>query len=65
MRGHSDYYQLTWQTETDRAICVRENEYGEDIWLPKTEVEYEDGVERGEEVEVEIPDWLAEEVGLL
>lgn len=47
--------------ETEDAILVDCD--GEEVWLPKSQIEY-DG-ERGDEaVDIELPEWLAEEKGL-
>ncbi len=46
--------------ETEDAILLEVD--GDDIWLPKSQIEY-DG-ERGDYMEVEVPDWLCEQKGL-
>lgn len=55
MNEAAEVYILPIIDETSRAILV-ETEVGE-VWLPKSQIEY-DG-EPGDEVEIEIPDWLA------
>ena len=54
-------YDLLYQAETDKALCVRRSEEGDDFWLPKSQIEI-DGKEhrRGQVISVTIPDWLAE-----
>lgn len=48
--------------ETDDAILVRCDEDADGVWLPKSQIEY--AGERGDTgVEIEIPDWLADEKG--
>jgi len=54
-------YDLIYQTETDRAICVRRDDDGEDFWLPKSQIETDGKLHsRGQAISVTIPDWLAE-----
>ena len=48
--------------ETEDGLLVRCDEDADGVWLPKSKINY-DG-ERGDTgVEIEIPDWLAEEKG--
>lgn len=48
--------------ETEDGLLVRCDEDADGVWLPKSQIKY-DG-ERGDTgVEIEIPDWLAEEKG--
>jgi len=49
--------------ETDAAILLDVNRDEPAIWLPKSQVEYYGDV--GEEVDVEVADWLAFEKGLI
>jgi hypothetical protein len=58
-------YSLTFIHETDAAILVRDGLAGE-FWLPKSQIEYDDEypLSPEEEIDVEIPDWLAIEKGL-
>lgn len=48
--------------ETDDAILVRCDEDADGVWLPKSQIGY-DGERGDESVEIEIPDWLADEKG--
>jgi hypothetical protein len=64
-RNDTDTYDLIYQTETEKAICVREMPDAEDVWLPKSQIDYEEGAERGDTIVVEIPDRLAEDKGLV
>jgi len=45
-------------TETDKAWLLSVD--GEELWLPKSQCEFDE-----DEMVVDIPDWLAEEKGLL
>ena len=64
-RGRTDTFTLFFLHETERAIRVAESENDDEgFWLPKSQVEYEDGVEPGDWVDVEIPEWLAKDKGL-
>ncbi len=67
----TESYNLEFKYQTDKACCFIH--CGETIWLPKTQIEV-DGVSceqdfetltPGEDVDVYIPDWLAEDKGLL
>lgn len=69
--SHRDRYEvlvLTPVRYTDKAVCVREED-GKECWLPFSQIRDPD--ERyireceGQLVEIEIPNWLAEEKGLL
>ena len=67
-----EIYILYYKTQTDNAIGVAEfddYEDGDIIWLPKSQIEYNeidmDATEEGDEVEIEIPEWLAKAKGLL
>lgn len=46
--------------ETDEAILISTT--GEDTWLPKSQIDY--AGDRGDVVDIEIPEWLADEKGL-
>lgn len=48
--------------ETDAAILVSIGE-GQNIWLPKSKIDYDGGV--GDTIDVEMPEWLALEKGLI
>lgn len=55
---------LHFHAETDKAILISEN--GEErhaVWLPKSQIEYEDDG-RGS-CKVTLPEWLANEHGLI
>jgi hypothetical protein len=47
--------------ETDLAILIDDG-YDE-VWLPKSQINYVGDV--GDEVSIELPEWLAEDKGLL
>ena len=59
----------TWKrlyiyVETEKAICVsveKTDSRDEQFWLPKSQIEYEEGWQRGDAIEVKIPDWLVEQ----
>lgn len=56
------YYDIggTLLKETEEAILLDVD--GDEVWLPKSQIEF-DG-ERGDYIEVEVPDWLSEQKGL-
>ena len=61
-----DEYLLTFIRDTGEASLFETND-GNEIWLPNSQIFYYDRktAQRGDEVSVEIPDWLAENKGLL
>lgn len=67
--GDADHDQhdvsVIYQTSTDLAVCVRETEDGEDIWLPLSQIETAGDEERGEIVTITGPEWLFEDKGLI
>ncbi len=51
--------------ETDKAILASENGNKKDaVWLPKSQIEI-DRIGNSTEAEIQLPEWLAEEKGLL
>lgn len=56
--------ELFWKHETGGAYLVRTDDE-EDIWLPKSQVEPEDGAVLGTRSTFLIPEWLAIEKGLV
>jgi len=63
-----EIYILFYKAQTHNAIGVSEFEGDAIIWLPKSQIEYDeivlDEIEDGNEIELEIPEWLATEKGL-
>jgi len=66
-------YNLIFMSHKGKAVCFIQEGDNEFIWLPKSQIEvdgvsYEedfDNLVRRERVDVYIPDWLAEDKGLL
>lgn len=61
---------LRMVTETDMAILVVNVDDDDDdadagIWIPKSQIEDTDRDEPGDEGYIEIPEWLADEKGLV
>lgn len=51
--------------ETEKALLVSENgDKSKAVWLPKTQIEFE-GNSRTGYVEVTLPEWLAQDKGLI
>jgi hypothetical protein len=51
--------------ETDKAICVRDAEDRNPVWLPRSQIEVStDGAPRGCVI-VTMPEWLALDKGLI
>ncbi|PJN96858.1 hypothetical protein CNY89_00165 [Amaricoccus sp. HAR-UPW-R2A-40] len=69
MRSDIEEVDVIFQTMTDRAVCVRGDEDGEDIWLPLSQVEIEDmegrELRRGRPAILSGPEWLLTDKGLL
>lgn len=49
--------------ETERAFLVDDSKV--ETWIPKSQIEDVDTFEVGEETTITIPEWLAEENGLI
>lgn len=59
--------ECEFQVETEDAICIRPDpdDKKSDVWLPKSQIEWEGQAERGEDIIVAVPEWLAEQEGLI
>ena len=64
MEDEMESFIFEFVTETDCAILV-EDDTG-NYWLPKSQINY-DGAEyeKGDEIAIDIPEWLAEDKGLI
>lgn len=67
--GDTSEVEVIYQTKTDLAVCVREDEDSDrDIWIPltyaKSSKPFRD-LERGEAFWLEAPDWILEREGLI
>lgn len=65
MNNKSDLIDVSlhWHGETAKAIKVSEDGRKDGaMWLPKSQIEFE---RNGEEVTVTMPEWLAEDKGLI
>lgn len=52
--------------ETEKALLVSDTGKRADaVWLPKGLIEYPDGAEKGDTVDIEMPEWLAQDTGLI
>jgi len=68
-RNETTEVEIIFITHTDKAISIRQEE-GESIWIPKSLVKnLEDSDYKtffnGDEITIEIPEWLAEEKDLI
>lgn len=63
----ADDYTLRLLRETDASWLCDDGEDSDalEVWLPKSKCEFPGGCRVGQVVEVTIPNWLAEEKGLL
>lgn len=57
--------EVIYQTETDRAVCVRHIEDGDDVWLPKSQCEIDGEPVRGSIVTLTAGERLLTEKGLI
>ena len=63
--NETSYYALIYLTETESAWKVADDNENE-FWLPKSKCEvYPENPEEGSFAEFTIPNWLAEQKGLL
>lgn len=62
-------FTLIYINQTDKAILVYEDDPDHGFWLPKSQIEYDelevDSAEAGDDIEINIPEWLAKQNGLL
>lgn len=65
MRSDLHGIEVIYQTKTQLAVCVRETEDEEDVWLPRSQVEIEGQHVRGHVVKLTAPEWLLTEKGLI
>lgn len=57
--------EVIYHNQTERGVLVASDEDAEPVWLPKSQIEIEDVPLRGQVMEVTLPQWLAEEKGLV
>jgi len=65
MRSDLHDIKMVFQTETERAVCVRSEETGDDVWLPKSQCEIDGEPVRGSVVTLTAGERLLNEKGLL
>ena len=59
--GNVADYDLLYVTQTEKGLAIRRSEENEMVWLPKSQVDFEDKeYKRHSVIKVTIPDWLAE-----
>lgn len=49
--------------KSDGALLVSDGD--NEAWLPKSLIEYDEEPERGRSIDIELPEWLAIEKGLI
>jgi len=49
--------------ETDAAILV--DDAGNEVWLPKSQIEFPDDAKLDDVIDVSLPEWLAEDKELI
>ena len=57
--------EVIYQTETERAVCVRETEDGDDVWIPKSLCEVDGETRRGGIVTLTAGERILQERGLI
>lgn len=60
------YFEGTFVHQTDMAVLVQAGD--EDIWIPKSQIAEDldwDDYEKEDDIEFTIPEWLAEEKGMV
>lgn len=68
MEGEHYDVDVVFQTSTPMAICVRGDDEGRDVWLPRSLIRTRPKVNdmlRGDLVTVSAPEWLLEREGLV
>ena len=60
MSDRQESVTVVYQTETDMAVCVTEEEGGKDVWLPKALINWDRDIDydRGDVLEITAPEWL-------
>ena len=60
--GNAADYEVLYVNQTEKALAVRRSEEYETVWLPKSQIEFDDSKEykRHQVIRIGIPDWLAE-----
>ena len=66
-RDEADDYDLTYCGQSDAAWCFRTGEVTDEerVWLPKSQVDLGGPPVVGKVISVTIPNWLAEDKGLV
>lgn len=59
-----DVEDLTFVRETSAAILVQDPDESE-IWLPQSQIDWPEDADRSDPITVTMPEWLAEEKGLI
>ena len=64
-----DSYALIFINKTDDAILAYDIDPDDAIWFPKSQIEFDeeeiDSAVAGDDIELNIPEWLAENTGLI
>jgi hypothetical protein len=51
-------YTITVKATTGRAVLARVEPLGIEMWIPRSRVDLPADVDRGDELDVDIPGWL-------
>jgi len=62
-------FELEYVHQTHDGLLVYDDSQQEEVWLPKSEIEYDsdelDVATPGDIIELNIPEWLAKKEGLI
>jgi hypothetical protein len=65
MRSDLIDIDVIYQHETEKAVCIREDENSEDVWLPKSQCEVDGDRRRGGVVTLTAPERTLLDKGLI
>ena len=64
--GRNDMVSIACNILRETALAILINDGDESVWLPKSKIEYdENAVDSDKVTTVEVPEWLAEDKGLI
>ena len=57
------FFEVVYVRETEKAILVTHKT--EDIWLPKSQIQWPEDAEANQSIEIQVPVWLARQAQLI
>lgn len=65
MAANQVWVSVVIKAETDKALMVDAG-FDKDHWVPKSQIlDYSDDYKLGDTIEIELPEWLAEDKGMI